>query len=741
MASRHAARPLPSRPGPRHLAVAVALALAAALLGCQCGPGVVCSSDAECGGWGRCALVDDGKVGFCVLKNSSEDGGARVEDTGGGAPRAFLSTGPLSFGEMGCGRDPQVRIATLMNLGGGTLTWSASLGETQVFAVTPSRGTLELGQAASLVVWASAPSTAAPGADLSGRLVLTTDDPQNPSLEVPLLLEASGVALRASPEAVAFGALPLGTAAPKAEVTVTNAGNVPATISVLPPLDAQFSLSWPRAPEQLSLPPGASVVLTAGFTPARPGPVRTTATLGVAEPICGESVSILGFSGEGGAATSNPLAQVSFAPLELDFGAVDCGTTAPPRAVVFRNEGGQSYRLVSTALGRQGASPFQLAISPSTGVLPPGGAATLTLLPRPIPAAAPVAADAFGDVLTVTTDVPGDSPHQIPLRQTARGAVLTLAPPALAFGAVPVGVTASASFTIANSGNAGAALALAPGQPSVFDLPATAQVPAGGAAALSAQFSPAAAVAYSDLATLAAGTTVLCAPLPAGLGLGGTGTNGRVVQVSPGALSFGDSGLVRCGTTAPARDLTLTNASSRALDLTYALGSSQRFAVSGPSTVAAGASATVRVTPRAIPSTASTAPDAFGDTLTIVAAGGPVRETHQVALHQTAQGAVLTFDPGALSFNALMGQSQSRPFSVRNAGNLDAPFTLKLGGDEKEDFQVSPSSGVAGAAGSAAGTATFRPRKSGTREAEVSLSTQVVRCAPLPGPLALTGSQ
>ena len=93
--------------------------------------------------------------------------------------------------------------------------------------------------------------------------------------------------------------------------------------------------------------------------------------------------------------------------------------------------------------------------------------------------------------------------------------------------------------------------------------------------------------------------------------------------------------------------------------LTLAGGTSSPYTVSGPSTLAAGAMGTVTVTPRPVPAVSSTAPDAFADTLSIVATGGPVNETQTVALHETAQGAVLTLNPGSLTF----GGNSSKNFT------------------------------------------------------------------------------
>jgi hypothetical protein len=148
---------------------------------------------------------------------------------------------------------------------------------------------------------------------------------------------------------------------------------------------------------------------------------------------------------------------------------------------------------------------------------------------------------------------------------------------------------------------------------------------------------------------------------------------------------------------------------------------------------------TVTVTPKAIPAVSSTTADAFGDTLTISASGGPINETHTVALHETAQGAVLTLNPSSLAFTG----NGSKNFTVNNAGNLPANYTLALSGDDPGRFSVSPTSGTANGGSSVTETVTYaRPGLylGGTFTANVTFSSSVGLCAPLPGSIPLSGS-
>ncbi|MHB8877256.1 MAG: choice-of-anchor D domain-containing protein [Myxococcaceae bacterium] len=875
-------------------------------------------------------------------------------------PIADVSPAALDFQQAGCG-SASTKEVTVANTGSAALTFSASVGASSAFSVSPASGTVEPGQSVKLTVTATVAATATPGMDLQGMLSLTTNDAAGKK-DVALTAKASGVTLTLTPSVVSFGVLPVNTQAPPLPLTLTNTGNMAATVSFTQPSDTQFSLTWTGAPAAVTLEPGASLAgLQAGFKPSKITPGSTSAGIDVTQPKCGASVASIPMTGQGtngavglstsdvffgasgrvkcgtqaasqtfnvtnagnqafswtgtlakGAAspfsftptsgtvpanggsttitvsssaipaqastaqeafgdtlnlvtdvandTSHPITlhqtasgailsfspasvdfgqvpvnntasapfaivndgnttptvtltpdntkfslnpsgpmpapggastsvtgtyapgtavtpesalvqltldageplcaplpaalamtgqgtsgSVSYSPVALDFGGVNCGTAAASRTVTFRNNGNQAYT-ITPVLGRDAGSPYAVTMAPSTGVVAiDGGTVVITVAPKPIPQTSAVTPNLYGDTLTVTTDVTADSPHDIPLRMTARGSIFAISATSINFGSVALGATASSQFTTSNTGNAAGALVFTPGQPGIFNLPSNAMVNANTSSSQTGAFTPMAVASYTDTATIAAGSaTVLCQPLPfASMSLAGSGTAGNVVALSASSLTFGSGGLVPCGTTAAAQTVTVTNNSGQSLSLSLSLagGASSPYTVSGPATVAAGASGTVTVTPKQVPATSSTAADAFADTLSIKATGGPVDETHTVALHETAQGAVLSFNPTSLSFSTSLGGSQSKNFTVNNAGNLSASYTLVVGGTNASNFSVSPTAGTAAGGGSVSETAIFNaPFVPGTRTANVSLSTGAGRCAPLPSPVALTGN-
>ena len=522
-----------------------------------------------------------------------------------------------------------------------------------------------------------------------------------------------------------------------APLGVVNNGNAAATVTLVSSSD-KFRVS-PAAPAPVD--GGVSNMLTAFFTPDASflpdGGVRTengtlAMNVGLTDVLCAALPPAMTMTGTG------TTGSVSYTPAALSFGSVDCGQTAAPKQVTFSNLGTQSYQILSATLGGKadGGFSFSVAMSPDSGVAASdGGTVVLTVTPLSIPQTSDVTANLYGDTLTVTTDVLGDSPHSVALDETAHGAIFGISANSLNFGFVVVGGTSTATFTISNSGNVAGTITITPASPTIFALPQNAVIDANSAAMQSATFHPLAPATYSDTGTISLSpSTVLCQPLPfSTIALSGQGSSSNVVVLSPTDLNFG---LVKCGTTAGAKTIIVTNNSSQTLTFTLTLGAGAAlFSASGLSTLTQGASGMITVTAKPVPARASTAPDAFTDTLSIRAVGAPVDETHIVALHQTAEGAILTFNPSAINFNG----SGSRNFTVNNAGNLTATFTLTEAG---ANFSVNPTGASVNAGASAQETATYNrpPLGLGNKTATVSITSATTQCETLPPALTMIGN-
>ncbi len=171
-------------------------------------------------------------------------------------------------------------------------------------------------------------------------------------------------------------------------------------------------------------------------------------------------------------------------------------------------------------------------------------------------------------------------------------------------------------------------------------------------------------------------------------------------------------------------------------------GSNSYFTVSVSGPAPPQGTATITITPKAIPQTSATTADLYGDVLR-VSTSAVANDVKNVALHMTARGAILTFEPTSITFGTLdqgTFTSQGGAFYVRNAGNVDAGLLLTKGGDNPFAFTINPTLGTAPAGASFASQATFYSfYPTGEKHATVSVATNAVRCAPIPAPLQLTG--
>ena len=501
-------------------------------------------------------------------------------------------------------------------------------------------------------------------------LTFVTDAANDTAHPITLHMTANGANLSFAPGTIDFGTVPTNNTA-SAPLNVVNDGNQNATVT-LTSTNNKFSLS-PTGPNGVD--GGISLTHTATFAPGV-SVVQESAAVSMAvdsaDVLCAPLPAAATLIGLG------TTAAVSYTPVALDFGNVNCGTIAAAKTVVFKNGGNQDYTITSFTLGRDAGSPFTVAMVPATGIVPyDGGTVVITATPKAIPATSAVTNNLYGDVLTVTTNVPADVPHDIQLRETARGSIFAISIPGMAinYGSVAVGANAGSMFTVTNSGNAAGLLNFTTGQPASFQMPTNAMVPVGNTG-LTGNFTPLAAMGYTDTSTISAPSpTVLCQPLPfTTVALSGTGSTGNVVGINPSSLSFGTGGMTNCGMAAGALMVTVTNNSTQSLTVTPTLtAGAANFAISGAVTIAAMGSNTITVTPNTIPAnTVNVSANGYGGTLSIRSVGGPIDETRVVALNQTARGAILAFTPASLSRSA----TGTSFYKVANTGNLDATFTV-----------------------------------------------------------------
>jgi len=483
------------------------------------------------------------------------------------------------------GSTPSSQTVFVVNDGTVDMSWTMSgvsgAGSGQ-FTVTssPSPGLLVPGAFATLTVKAAAVPSPAPHpnpAESLAQLTITTDVPFDPPHVISLSEVPLGDQLSVSTSGLRYGQIPLNTSIAQS-FTLTNnanAGSQAATVSVTPSSSAYSVQSGGTVAA------GASVdeMVTFDPTAAQPYPGSLGFTSG--DPQCTPLPEPVVLSGTGTAgALSLSATTLTFGTNPSDpAGLVNCGATGTPRALGLSNVGNQALNIVSATLGQGSSSPFSLsgpgATTPlSLGI---GGSSSITITPAPIPqsVANPNDPSAFSDVLTITTDVMGDTPHTVTLVMQPSGAVIASTPfqSTWAFGLVGAGSIGTFVNTIQNTGNAPASVALTGlSLPQVFGLannPTTAS--ANAVTDLLGQFTPQAQNGtWADQGQLVVSAAAFCQPLPSQwtmptVDLSGTSSASPLVTVS-GTLTFPTT---NCGSAAPGgQAISLTNQANQAFPFT-----------------------------------------------------------------------------------------------------------------------------------------------------------------------------
>ena len=386
--------------------------------------------------------------------------------------------------------------------------------------------------------------------------------------------------------------------------------------------------------------------------------------------------------------------EVIVSPSSIQFGNmgfVPCGTQAAPQVISITNPTCSPFNWMGAVSGMGG-----YMLSPSSGMmLMPGVTQMVQVLPAPMPQISAVTPDLYEGSVVITTTAPNDTGHIIQLHETAFGVILvsTLGG-SFGFGGDPIGHIATNQYSITNNGNAPTTVQVSfgssyfgfpPSLPTASVGPMTASYPLGAnqSQAPNLAFLPTGVQMYTDtIVTTVPPMTPLCGLLPPNTLVTGSGTAG--VGVAPTTLDFGK---VPCQTApAPPQSFTLTNTGPGLnYTMTFALGANSPYTLADsmgamlspgiPIALGAASAATIKVVPNAIPFPASTAADAYADTLTITTnATGDV--PHVVGLHQTAQGIIYTLGPATVSRAGPPATVITQPFTVGNSGNVAAGYTL-----------------------------------------------------------------
>jgi Fibrinogen beta and gamma chains, C-terminal globular domain len=569
--------------------------------------------------------------------------------------------------------DVHIVSATFSPVSAGWSTTASAVGGVTI----PATGSLIVSVSAPVVPF---PST--PGAIATPTLTLTTDVIGDTSHPVLLEEDAEGAVLAFSTTAGfgSFASEPVGSSVPQ-NFDVVNSGNQPSTVTLVAGPTPPFTVA--TATFKLGNSP---VTDTASFAPTTFGGATGTLALSgtnLCQPVP-TAVNLSGIGQSGGIALSTQ----SLAFVET------CGATASvPQTFTITNSGNESMTW-SAAIG----SGTWYTFSPAGATLALGDQSTVTVTPVALPSPTDPAPGPYADIITVTTDIVGDTAHPVALSELPLGDVLSLSTTTLPFGLIPISTTsAPLSFTITNSANTGspsAVVGIAGTDSKDFSQSAvTATIPGSlagvaGTDAVSVTFdAPADPAAYTSTITLTT-TDALCANLPAAVVATGTATQAGPI-VTPQTLSFGGDGpLVNCGATGKVRTIRVGNSGLQPYNLTsltLATGTFYTVTTSGtlPAIIPASTdnAFTITITPKPIPAAVPIVPalSTFSDVLTITTDANTSPNVFTANLNMGAQGAIVSNTLSTATWNfgpiAFGGQGTFNVF-LNNTGNEGVQATL-----------------------------------------------------------------
>jgi hypothetical protein len=662
-----------------------------------------------------CDTSDESRVGDAGIKYSGDGPvynyvpvDAGEEATVPLGPVAALSSYYVDFGPVACGDGTQQTL-TFINNGDSTLNVAAMVSGTN-FSLSPSSLAVPAGgMIASMTVTAAVPGSAPAGTLLKGALNVTTNDPTQTTITVPLQVMPTGATLTTMPaNTLDFPESEVGENNPQS-FFLKNQGNAGATVTLGPPSNALFA--YQTLPEGgISLNGGDTFTGTVFFTASDTNTASGTSSIVVSGTQCGTPISALSFTGSGG------FGHLTDWPTVIDFGPAPCGGQAPaPQSFTITNTSTVDARVTSISITPPDSG---FTTSADVGFFFGGGHAAHPIIVQAPAVPSPSPLTPITATITIMTDA-DSTPHTITLQEEPAGAVLgfdTSATPSFgSFGQVVLLLSSTQTFAVTNTGSASADVTLttagaaAGGSGADVDAgagDAGADATVGGSAAppfgiaitnfsIPAQgtqtdmvtFTPGTGKVYVDGVTMTA-TGSICSVLPAPLPISGIGLGGGV-SLAPSAVAFTPT----CGGPAPDPQLvTLTN--SGPSDLTWSLGpltgpGAAQYTVTAlrtPGLLTSGQSAALRVTAKAIPSPApNPSPAALAAQFSITT-DIPLDSPHVVPLSDTPLGDQLSLSVDSLRFGQYPLDHVTPPqsFTVTNAanpGSSPANLTLALAGD------------------------------------------------------------
>ncbi|MBN2497313.1 MAG: choice-of-anchor D domain-containing protein [Deltaproteobacteria bacterium] len=511
---------------------------------------------------GRSEIVPAPQLQVCVRVDPTDPDNDEMQC----GPPSEVDFGPVALVPLG---EPVSTPIVLRNLGKETLVVRnirKTSGTSTEFYIEPDDYTAQIPAIENdgevihedeFLLWYS-PSD---GGQDEGFLEIESNDPDNRSMQVTV--RGQGIAPRvcADPLKLEFGSVAIGHPK-KLSFNVTNCGLLTLTVGTIrfgENSSEAFSFSaLPMTPFDLE--PGEGVDIEVVFNPIEEGDAGGRIYLQTNDPAAETGYILL--RGEG---SDDPICDIEFSPIRLNFGFVDVGASTT-RSTSLRNTGTANCDVTSIGeLSGAGAGAFTLAQAPIIPfTLGPGEAQTLTFRYQPADAGphratVDIESNDFEEAVT-TLELYGNDPD-VP-ECNAR-----VVPQVLAFGTVAMWRTAIMEVKVINEGAEACilhGLDFSPGTDQAFTLAEApslpARVPAHDEATVLVGFTPIQRRSHAGQLTVV--TDDPDTPI-AVVDLAGNGEELNLMVI-PNSLDFG---LVTVGCASPQTTITVYNIGNSSVEI------------------------------------------------------------------------------------------------------------------------------------------------------------------------------
>ncbi|MBZ5696490.1 MAG: choice-of-anchor D domain-containing protein [Acidobacteriia bacterium] len=609
-------------------------------------------------------------------------------------PSVYFNTGKVSFPASSIGTANTLQPVAVLNGGEGPLTISnievtganagdfSLSGQSACFGQTINPGpapkcSFEIGFTPSVVGPEAAVVTVSDNAPGSPHVLELTGGGRGPLASI-------------SPSSLNFGDQPENSRSQGRNITFSNAGNEPLTLTSFTPagpnvtefMVAQVLGITPCRPAS-TLAPGDICALQIVFAPDAVGPLQAEIDFFDNSEGIPNAMQVVPLAGTG----TLPAPIASLSPSSLDFGSEPTGSISGPQSVTLTNAGSAAIDIAGISIGGSNSTEFAIAAAGTTcptggGTVAIGATCAVAVQFEPVSGGHKAASINFADNA-------GGSPQQIALSGTATAPPsLQVSPSALPFSPQSEGtISASQAVTILNTGTSAAGIngiTLTGASPNDFALgtPCAPSLATGKSCQMSVSFSPAVSAPPGSRSA----TLNIPGGSPATVALSGMATQAAISV--PASFGFAPQ---LAGASGGPQPLTVTNSSSGPLagaltvtSVTKTGTNAGDFVLSTDACTGAstppGATCTIQVAFKPIQAAACGASQGARSATLVLADNAP-GSPHSIPVSGTAMDFCMNAAPGqGVSEPIPVGQPATFMLEIDSSAGLAGSATLSCSG-------------------------------------------------------------